>query len=68
LGACRSTHLARRLGEAEQPLDGVAAHPQSAGDDRLGAALPMEEPMDLGPVCSVFDRREVLSFHPASTG
>lgn len=48
-GACRSAPIAQRLDLAEEPLDGVLAHPQSAGGDRLGAALPMEEPMDVGP-------------------
>ena len=50
LRARRATHIARRLGQAEQSLDRVPAHLQLAGDRRFGATLPMKEPMDLGPV------------------
>ena len=50
LRARRRPDVAGRLGAAEQPVDGVAAHAQPAGDGRLGHPLAMEEPMNLGPV------------------
>ena len=50
LRALRGPGVARWLVELEQPGHGVATHAEPTGDGRLRQPLPIEEPMDLGPV------------------
>ena len=70
LRALRRPLVSRRLPQAQQPVDGVAAHAEPSGDGRLRQPLAMEEPMDLGPVLhlmhSFLPRHELRSREGAS--